>query len=103
MLGPVLLVRIVLGVATVDICPKGLNGQHVVLGSTESPLPSWGTSGITDSGGEGGAGVIDCSIEAILPENKSRKVFVGGEELVELLFPVDDIGALKPFLRQDSL
>jgi hypothetical protein len=46
--------------------------------------------------------MIDGPPIGIVLQNEAREVFDSGEEGVVLLLTVDDIGALKPFLRQYS-
>jgi len=100
MLGPSKLCRIRFTLSAVDICPKGLGAEHIMLGPSQATLGSGQTSGVFGVRPKCRAGMVDGPSEGVILQDEICKLLDGREEGVVLLRSIDDIGALKPFLRQ---
>lgn len=103
MLGPVQLRRIRLALTTVDIRPKGLATKYVVLCPAKVSLPGGRSARVLCARPKYRARMVDSLSKIILLKCEEREVLDSVEEDVELPRAIDDIGALKPFLRQNPL
>src|SRR5882724_556560 len=103
MLGPSQLCRVRLASSAVEIGPKCLGAKYVVLRSSESPLPCGGASGVFGARPKCRTGMVDSLSEGVILKREGRKVLMRGEERIVFPLPIDDVGALKPFLWQHPL